>query len=43
MPRLFDLSRKKEHGNDEELLRHALALSDSLRFAKPQNNQEEVT
>jgi len=35
-PRLFDLSRKNENPNDEEVFRRALALADSLRFAKPQ-------
>ena len=41
-PRLFDLSRKNENANDEEVFRRALALADSLRFARPQKNQEEV-
>jgi bifunctional enzyme CysN/CysC/sulfate adenylyltransferase subunit 1 len=41
-PRLFDLPRKNENANDEEVLRRALALADSLRLAKPQKNQEEV-
>ncbi len=41
-PRLFDLSRKNENTNDEEVFRRALALADSLRFARPQKNQEEV-
>src|SRR6266849_1512653 len=41
-PRLFDLSRKNENPKDEEVFRRALALADSLRFAKPQKNQEEV-
>jgi sulfate adenylyltransferase large subunit len=41
-PRLHDLSRKNENANDEEVFRRALALADSLRFAKPQDNQEEV-
>src|SRR5258708_37104811 len=39
-PLLLDLSRRNENANDEELFRRALALADSLRFAKPQNNQE---
>src|SRR5258707_11176325 len=39
-PRLVDFSQKNE--NDEELFRRALALADSLRLAKPQNNQEKV-
>jgi len=39
---LFDLSRKNENASDEEVFRRALALADSLRFAKPQDNQEEV-
>jgi len=41
-PRLLDLSRKNEDCNDEELFRRALALAASLRFAKPQDNQEKV-
>jgi len=41
-PRLFDLSRKNKNANDEEVFRRALALADSLRFARPQKNQEEV-
>ncbi len=40
--RLLDLSGKNETFNDEELFRRALALADSLRLTKPQNNQEEV-
>jgi hypothetical protein len=40
--RLFDISRKKENADDEEVFRRALALADTLRFRKPQNNQEEV-
>jgi sulfate adenylyltransferase subunit 1 len=39
---LFDLYRKNENSNDEEVFQRALALADSLRFAKPQENQEEV-
>ncbi len=39
-PQLIDFSQKNE--NDEELFRRALALADSLRLAKPQDNQEEV-
>jgi sulfate adenylyltransferase large subunit len=38
---LFDLSRKNENASDEEIFRRALALADGLRFAKPQNKQEE--
>ena len=41
-PQLFDLSRKNENSNDEEVFRRALALADSLRLMKPQDNQEEV-
>ena len=41
-PALFDLSRENENADQEELYRRALALAHSLRFAKPQNNQEEV-
>jgi sulfate adenylyltransferase large subunit len=40
--RWFDLSRKNENANDEETLRRALALAESLRPRKPQDNQEEV-
>ncbi len=39
-PQLIDFSQKTE--NDEELFRRALTLADSLRLAKPQDNQEEV-
>src|ERR1700726_796714 len=35
MPRLLDLSPKEEAFDDEQLFQHALALSNSLRFAKP--------
>ena len=42
-PRLFDLSPKNENPNDGHVFRRALALADSLRFAKPQKNQEEVS
>jgi len=38
--RLFDLSR--ESANADEVFRRALAMADSLRFAKPQNDQEEA-
>jgi len=41
-PRLLDLSQKNANANDEELFRHALTLADSLRLAKPQNNQGKV-
>jgi sulfate adenylyltransferase large subunit len=41
-PALFDLSPENENANEEELCRRALALADSLRFAKPQSNQEEA-
>ncbi len=39
---LYDLSRKNENADDEEVFRNALALADSLRFIKRQNNQEEA-
>jgi sulfate adenylyltransferase large subunit len=39
---LFELSRKNENTADEEVLRRALELADSLRLAKPQENQEEA-
>jgi sulfate adenylyltransferase large subunit len=41
-PRLLDPSWKNENATAEEVFRRALALADSLRFAKPQSNQEEV-
>ncbi len=41
-PRLLDLSGKNKTFNDEELFRHALAFADSLRVAKPEENQEKV-
>ena len=41
-PRLFDLSVENKNASDEEVFRRALALADSLRIEKPQNNQEEV-
>jgi sulfate adenylyltransferase subunit 1 len=41
-PRWLDLSRESENLDDEELLRRALALADSLRLAKPEENQEKV-
>ncbi len=37
---LFDLSGKNENTTDEECIRRALALADSLRFAKSHENQE---
>jgi bifunctional enzyme CysN/CysC/sulfate adenylyltransferase subunit 1 len=40
--RSFDLSRKNETANEEEIFRRALALADALRLRKPQNQQEEV-
>jgi len=40
--RLFDLSAKNENFNDEELFRRALVLADSLRLARPEENQEKV-
>jgi|HubBroStandDraft_2_1064218.scaffolds.fasta_scaffold37830_2 sulfate adenylyltransferase large subunit len=39
---LFELSPENGNASDEETFRRALALADSLRFAKPRNNQEEV-
>jgi sulfate adenylyltransferase subunit 1 len=41
-PRLLDLSPENENANDEELFRRALALADSLQFAKPQDIQGKV-
>jgi sulfate adenylyltransferase large subunit len=40
--RFIDLSQKDENVDDEQIFRRALALADSLRFANPQNIQEEV-
>jgi sulfate adenylyltransferase large subunit len=40
--RLFDLSRKNQNANEEEVFRRALGLADALRLANPQNKQEEV-
>jgi sulfate adenylyltransferase subunit 1 len=40
--RLLDLSGENEKADDEEVFRRALALADSLRFKKPQNNREGV-
>ncbi len=40
--RLFDFSLNSENTDAEETFQRALALADSLRFAKPQNSQEEV-
>jgi bifunctional enzyme CysN/CysC/sulfate adenylyltransferase subunit 1 len=40
---LHDLSEKTGHVDDEQFVRGALALADSLWFAKPKNNQEKVT
>jgi sulfate adenylyltransferase large subunit len=37
---LFDLSRKNESADEEEALRRALTLADSLRLRKPEENQE---
>jgi hypothetical protein len=34
----FELSRENENANDEEVFRRALALAESLRFAKPEGN-----
>jgi len=41
-PRLLDLSGKNKKFNDEELFLRALAFADSLRVAKPEENQEKV-
>jgi len=41
--RLYELSRKNENANEEEIFRRALALAEALRFRKPQNQQEEVS
>ncbi|MCU1239469.1 MAG: sulfate adenylyltransferase subunit 1 [Candidatus Acidoferrum typicum] len=42
MPRLLDLSGESEAFDDEEVLRRALALADSLRLTMPEENQEKV-
>jgi hypothetical protein len=42
MPRLLDLSGKNENFSDEELFGRALAFADSLRLAKPKENQEKA-
>jgi bifunctional enzyme CysN/CysC/sulfate adenylyltransferase subunit 1 len=39
MPRLLDLSRESESFDEEEVLRRALALADTLRLANPEENQ----
>jgi len=39
-PRLLDLSCKNENATADEVFQRALALADSLRFAKPQSYQE---
>ena len=39
--RLFELSPQSESASDEQLFLRGLALADSLRLAKPQQNQEE--
>ena len=39
---LFDLSAEIENASEEEILRRALALADSLRIANSRNHQEEV-
>lgn len=39
---LFDLSAETESASEEEILRRALALADSLRIANSRNHQEEV-
>jgi hypothetical protein len=39
---LFEFSRENENANDEEVFRRALALAQSLRFAKLESNEEEA-
>jgi sulfate adenylyltransferase large subunit len=41
-PRLFDISRQSENTSDEQLFLRSLSLADSLRLAKPQENQGEA-
>jgi len=40
--KLFELSRKNENANEEEVFQRALASAESLRFAKPESNQEKA-
>jgi bifunctional enzyme CysN/CysC/sulfate adenylyltransferase subunit 1 len=40
--KLFELSRENENANDEEVFRRALALAQTLRFAKLESNEEEA-
>jgi sulfate adenylyltransferase large subunit len=40
--KLFEFSRENENANDEEVFRRALALAQSLRFAKLESNEEEA-
>ncbi len=40
--KLFELSRENENVNDEEVFRRALAVAQSLRFAKLESNEEEA-
>jgi len=42
VPRFLDLARESESFDEEEVLRRALSLADSLRIAKPGEDQEEV-
>jgi sulfate adenylyltransferase large subunit len=42
-PRLFDFSGKHQDINNEEIFQRALALADSLRIAKSQDNKEEAS
>jgi bifunctional enzyme CysN/CysC/sulfate adenylyltransferase subunit 1 len=40
--KLFELSPENENANSEEVFRRALALAESLRFAKVESNEEEA-
>jgi sulfate adenylyltransferase large subunit len=40
--KLFEFSRENENANDEEVFRRALAMAQSLRFAKLESNEEEA-
>jgi sulfate adenylyltransferase large subunit len=40
--RLFEISRQNERASDEQVFLRGLALADSLRLRKPQENQEEA-
>ena len=41
-PRLYEISRQSESASDEQLFLRGVALANSLRLVKPQENQEEA-